>query len=266
MDVLNSISGGFLKVKVVREEILLAFDEIKSKIDSLTEVYIEITSRHKNNECIIGIDSLYFQNELIKLEYKNLREPFAFINNRIYCEYYKLYHTIRSYIKDEFHPSFIAVNCNTDSTFPVYKSLNPLNIYDFSLVSKLYTNIFDMLKKIIAQLDEEENEILIDQGHMKMGLNIDNVLHSRAYLRTIKREKTKMFTLYLKTFQIHHLKYLTRLQSKIKLVLDIIHDDIGLITNKNAGEIEISESKPGSNEDTVKIVIDEIVSTILDKK
>uniref|UniRef100_A0A6C0BY50 Uncharacterized protein n=1 Tax=viral metagenome TaxID=1070528 RepID=A0A6C0BY50_9ZZZZ len=262
MDVLNSINGEFLKMKVVREEILISFDEIKSKIESLAKVYIEITSRHKNNECIIGLDSLYFQNELIKLEYKNLKEPFAFINNRIYCEYYKLYHAIRSYIKDEFHPSFIAVNCNTDSTFPVYKSLNPLNIYDFSLVSKLYSNIFDMLKKIIAQLGDEENEKLIDQEHMKMGLNIDNVLHSRAYLRTIKHEKTKMFALYLKTFQRHHLKYLTRLQTKIKLVLDIIHDDIGLITNKNVGELEIRDSKFDSTEEQVNIVINEIVSII----
>lgn len=262
MDVLNSINGEFLKMKVVREEILTAFDEIKSKIESLTKVYIEITGRHKNNECIIGLDSLYFQNELIKLEYKNLKEPFVFINNRIYCEYYKLYCTIRSYIKDEFHPSFIAVNCNTDSTFPVYKSLNPLNIYDFSLVPKLYSNIFDMLKKIIAQLGEEENEKLIDQEHMKMGLNIDNVLHSREYLRTIKHEKTKMFTLYLKTFQRHHLKYLTRLQTKIKLVLDIIHDDIGLITNKNVGELEIRDSKFDSTEEQVNIVINEIVSII----
>ena len=38
--------------------------------------------------------TLYFQNSLIRREYNNLTQLSTFINNRIYCEYYKLHKMI----------------------------------------------------------------------------------------------------------------------------------------------------------------------------
>ena len=98
MDDLDKISYSFETVKKLKETINSNLNSINAKIESLSNIYKEISDKHKERECTLGIDSLFFQNTLIKREYINLIEVSKFINNRIYCEYYKLHKMITYYI------------------------------------------------------------------------------------------------------------------------------------------------------------------------
>ena len=244
MDDLTEISNKFDDVKNIRNKITISFNEINAKITSLKLIYKDVSEKHNQPECTLGVDSLYFQNELITREFNNLQQLFDFINNRIYCEYYKLNNMIQFYIKNELKSSELIKKTKTETVYPPYKSLDPLKVYDFSLVIQLFNQISELLTKMHSHTKNQDDNLVVDQGRMDMGLNIDNVIHSQTYVNTILREKGKMFKSYLSAFQRHHLKYLKRLEAKVELVLSIIHDDISLGSGKKTSKKQTTTTPP----------------------
>tara|TARA_Y100001958_G_C21242753_1_gene571206 strand:- start:1527 stop:2606 length:1080 start_codon:yes stop_codon:yes gene_type:complete len=242
MDDLTEISEKFDEVKNIRNKINISFGEIDAKIASLKLIYKDVSDKHTQPECTLGVDSLYFQNELITREFNNLKQLFDFINNRIYCEYYKLNSMIQTYIKKELRSQELIKQTKTETVYPAYKSLEPLKEYDFSLVNQLFNQICDLITKMHSHTKNQDDNLIVDQGRMQMGLNIDNVIHSQKYVNKILKEKGIMFKSYLTAFQRHHLKYLNRLDAKVALVLSIIHDDIALGANKNESQRKKSEN------------------------
>ena len=249
MDDLTEISDKFDDVKNIRNKINISFGEIDAKIASLKLIYKDICEKHTQQECTLGVDSLYFQNELITREFNNLKQLFDFINNRIYCEYYKLNSMIQTYIKKELRSQQLIKQTKTETVYPPYKSLDPLKEYDFSLVIQLFNQICDLIAKMYSHTKNQDDNLVVDQGRMKMGLNIDNVIHSQRYVNKILKEKGIMFKSYLTAFQRHHLKYLKRLDSKVELVLSIIHDDITLGSNKGESNKRKEKKQDKSSED-----------------
>ena len=75
-----------------------------------------------------------------------------------------------------------------------------------------------------------------------MGLHIDTVIYTQDYMNSILKEKLKMFSFYLKTFNIHHKKHLGRLQTKTDMIVNIISDDMTL-NNKSAPDDESKKSQ-----------------------
>ena len=243
MDDLTEISDKFDEVKNIRNKINISFGEIDAKIASLKLIYKDVSDKHTQPECTLGVDSLYFQNELITREFNNLKQLFDFINNRIYCEYYKLNSMIQTYIKKELRSQELIKQTKTETVYPAYKSLEPLKEYDFSLVNQLFNQICDLITKMHSHTKNQDDNLIVDQGRMQMGLNIDNVIHSQKYVNKILKEKGIMFKSYLTAFQRHHLKYLNRLDAKVALVLSIIHDDIAIGANKNDSQRKKTEKK-----------------------
>ena len=139
---------------------------------------------------------------------------------------------IQGYIKNELQSQELIKKTKTETVYPAYKSLDPLKVYDFSLVIQLFNQIVDLLTKMHSHTKNQDENLQLDQSRLDMGLNIDNVINSQTYVNTILREKGIMFKSYLTAFQRHHIKYLKRLDAKVDLVLAIIHDDISLGSNK----------------------------------
>ena len=89
---LTNANKHFEDVKILRSKIEGDFTIINTKLKALRKIYSEIVIKHSKIDCTLGVDALFFQSELIDKEYSNLQQMFNFINNRIYCEYYKLYY------------------------------------------------------------------------------------------------------------------------------------------------------------------------------
>ena len=81
----------FDKILEVREKINQVCEVIFNKINKLKNIYRLILDNHSSDDYVFGIDSFHFQNSLIEIEYLNLKNMFKMIDNRVYCEYYKLY-------------------------------------------------------------------------------------------------------------------------------------------------------------------------------
>ena len=82
-------------------------------------MYSEFINNSKTQLFVFGLDSFHFQSKLIDIEYDDMKRLFLAINNRMYCEYFKLYKIIVDYITknvvDKKISEIIKVN-----NFPIY--------------------------------------------------------------------------------------------------------------------------------------------------
>lgn len=257
---LTKANKGFEEIKTIRSNIESGFNVIHTKLKSLQKIYSNVVSKHKKIDCTLGVDALFFQSELIKKEYNNLQDLYKFINNRIYCEYYKLYNYIKDYISKEMSSDIIEDFKFLDR-FPPYKSLDLSITYDFGNVLKMQSKIITILDKLDKYVKESVDTNNNEKELLQMGLHIDTVIHTQDYMNSILKEKLKMFSFYLKTFNMHHEKHLGRLHAKTEMIVNIISDDMPLnnkqtepasVENINDDELNKSNNVTDNKRDTTE--------------
>ena len=210
------------------DNILLNIKDISKK---LIEYYHDFITEYKTTIFIFGIDSLYFQNKLIENQLESLYKLYDLILNRIYCEYYKLYKLIITYINDELNDNEIMNNIHQRNNFPKYNDLDIYKKYDFVLIINLQeeiNNIFSIMNNVL----NEKKQLLSNHKKKKsIGLNIDNFVSTYNFEVIKFEEQIKLFDNYLNFFYKIHYKNLNRFLTKIKLFYTQINHDINFNFN-----------------------------------
>ena len=68
---------------------------------------------------VFGLDSFKFQSKLIDFEYSDMQKYFYALNNRMYCEYYKLFKIVAEYIDKTIGPNKTFEMIKTNNNFPI---------------------------------------------------------------------------------------------------------------------------------------------------
>lgn len=222
---ISEIKYNFEELKGLRGEVTEVLGGLQTKLKMVKGVYLDLIQTHGKGVYLFGIDSLYFQHSLIEREYTALCTMNRSIENRMYCEYYKLHQQMQEFIKNEI-PDDSLKKLICTKKYPPYKSLEPLKQYAFSLIVDLQRNAVNSIVELNAYCNSKNEELESDTAQANLGLNIDNLVNSYKFANALLKEKTKMFINYLKAFHLHHTKYFTRLLLKAKLVLGTINEDI----------------------------------------
>jgi hypothetical protein len=215
----------FNNISSIRSTVKNIFDTLKQRIDKLKSLYSDFIHHNDNQLFVFGLDSFRFQSKLIDLEYEDMMRLFLAINNRMYCEYFKLYKIIIAYIHENISDKKITEVIKVNN-FPVYKDLEPFKEYKFETVLELHENILILLGSIMNNIENKENELAVYQKKRRIGLNIDNFVTSFNYDIIMMREKVGVFLTYIEFFHILHTKYLKRFSNKIQLMYTHINNDI----------------------------------------
>jgi hypothetical protein len=222
---ITALKNNFNNISLIRNNVKDIFDFLQLRINKLKFFYSEFIKTNKTELFIFGLDSFHFQSRLIDIEYEGMYKIFRSINNRMYCEYFKLYKIIVSYIKDTINDKklleFIKVN-----NFPVYKDLEPEKEYKFETIIEIHEHILILITSIIGNLTNKENEYKLYVDKNLIGLNIDNFVNTYSFDVIMMREKLKLFLTYIEFFHKLHTKYLQRFSNKIQLMNTHINDDI----------------------------------------
>ena len=221
----TALKNNFNNISVIRNNVKEIFEFLQIRINKLKFFYSEFIKNNKTELFIFGLDSFHFQSRLIDIEYEGMYKIFRSINNRMYCEYFKLYKIIVSYIKDTINDKklaeFIKVN-----NFPLYKDLEPEKEYKFEVIIEIHEHILILITSIIGNLTSKENEYKTYVDKNQIGLNIDNFVNTYSFEVIMMREKLKLFLTYIEFFHKLHTKYLQRFSNKIQLMNTHINDDI----------------------------------------
>ena len=228
----NNLKTEFIKLTNVRENIIVIFDNLDSKIAKLKDFYAEFIQHNKHSLYIFGLDSFRFQAKMLDMEHDDMKRLFAAINNRIYCEYYKLCKIIVEYIISNFNDVTDAdsvkllesvKSCNN---YPIYKDLEPYKEYDFSIVQSIHENIIILFCSINRYVVNKENELNSYKIKNEFGFNIDNFVHTLYHNIVVMREKLALFMTYNEFFHTLHTKYLNRFFDRMRLMYNQITVDV----------------------------------------
>jgi hypothetical protein len=251
--VLVKLKGDFNNIITIRNSVKSVFDILQVRIDKLRQIYSEFIKSNKNEMFLFGLDSFHFQSKLIDIEYDDMKRLFLAINNRMYCEYFKLHKIIVDYISnnlnDKKNIDLVKIN-----NYPIYKDLEPFKEYKFELILEIHESILNLLNIAISILNNKENELSIHKSKQNIGLNIDNFITTFNFNISVMREKILMFINYIEFFHKMHSKYLKRFSNKIQLMYTHINNDI-----KFDDSIEISKHKKQE-------LIDDFVNNHIDKE
>jgi hypothetical protein len=224
----NELKNTFMDLVEIRSSVLILLESLKNKITKLKNIYEDFINQNDNthnNTFIFGLDSLKFQSKLIDIEYDDMRRIFNAINNRMYCEYFKLYKIISEYINENIHNDKVEM-VNMDNKFPIYKDLEPFKQYDFEILKEIHATILVLIARLNNYIINKEHELKIHRQKNKYGLNIDNFVTAFQYNIYTIREKMNLFISYLQYFHKLHSKNMKRFTNKVQLMNSQVVNDI----------------------------------------
>lgn len=238
---ISQLKTNFGNISDIRSQVKNFFEILQIRINKLKLFYSEFIKNNKSELFVFGLDSLHFQSKLIDIEYDDMKRLFMAINNRMYCEYFKLYKIIVAYIIENTFDKKIMELIKVNN-FPVYKDLEPFKEYEFNTVLEIHENILLMLNAIIGYLEGKEHELTFHIVKKNIGLNIDNFISSFSFDITVIKEKINLFITYIEFFHKLHTKQLQRFSNKIQLMYSHVNKDIRFDES-----IDINDKKKKSN-------------------
>jgi hypothetical protein len=257
---ISKLKIDFNNITSIRNNVKSVFDILQLRINKLKLFYSEFIKNNKNKLFVFGLDSFHFQSKLIDVEYDDMKRLFLAINNRMYCEYFKLYKIITEYVYENINDKKITEIIKVNN-FPVYKDLEPFKEYSFETTTEIHENILVIVNSIISNLNTRENELNLHRGKQAIGLNIDNFITSYNFELTVIKEKISMFLTYIEFFHNLHTKHLKRFSNKIQLMYTHINTDIRFDEN-----IEMNKDKKQdltsdlSSNNEINLTVEEIES------
>jgi len=220
----------------------------KEKIKNLKELYSKLVKQNHTKRFLFCLDSLYFQYKTFSMELDNIQRYIVMINNRIYGDYYKLYHLILSEtsLQDNDLDRFVL----DSKQYTPYKDLEPFHEYETSEISGIHKKILHILNYLHIHFFKKEQSIDTYRESTTTGMSIDNFMQTLFYENTMNKEQLKLYVNYLTFFHKSQYKYLMKLFTRIQSFENEIDNEI----ISNTGQIN---SQEGMNAETISIDLEE---------
>lgn len=247
---LSKLKSNFANIKYIRNNTKNIFDILELKINKLKNTHAELIKNNKTQVFVFGLDSFHFQSKLIDIEYDEMKRLFLAINNRMYCEYFKLYKLIVDYILENISDKKITEIIKLNN-FPIYKDLEPFKEYKFEFIMDIHENIILIISGIIGNIGKKEIELQNYKSKKELGLSLDNFVNSFNFDIIMMKEKVKLFLMYIDFFHKLHTKYLKRFSNKIQLMYTNIINDINFDDSMNVCD---STKEKAYEDENVKVL------------
>ncbi len=238
---LEQLKRNFLTIKDIREKVINIFTILENYLLNLKKIYSEFVENNRQNLFVFGLDSFQFQSKLIDIEYEDMKRLFLAINNRMYCEYYKLYKIIAEYVKENINDKKTQDLIKITNIFPIYKDLEPYKQYNFEIIQNIHENIILLLYEINEFIINKQNELQTHKRKQDTGLNINNFVSTFNYNIIIIKEKGMLFISYIEFFHNLHTKYLQRFAMKMNLMYNQVSHDIRFEDSPKLNETKKNE-------------------------
>jgi len=206
----------FEELNALRLAIIHLFNEVKQVADKTNDVYRNYIELHKQQKIL---DSFYFQNKLLDVEFKSIETMYSYIDNRIYCDYYKLCMLIVRYVKE--------LGCEISiHTYPVYRDLEPTKPYSFQYIQDLQHDLNQCLVIIQNVCDKKDENIKIHISKLQQGMNIDNYIHVLDYDKNKIKNQLDLYNKYIQSYHKYHITWLTQFREKLLLLQEQLHQGL----------------------------------------
>ena len=252
----------FNKIKDTRVHVVNVFSVLEVKLTKLKNMTNDFIKSNHDVLFVFGLDSFKFQSKLIDFEYAAMQKYFYALNNRMYCEYYKLFKIVSEYVDKTIGTNKTFEMIKTNSVFPIYKDLEPYKQYNFETIEEVHKTIILLLGGIQEHIVFKETELENYKIKQHSGLNINNFVNTFLFNVTMIKQNLGLFISYLDFFHNIHIKHFKRFAKKMKSMDDYLNEDITFDDSprrKNSRDFDdtlsqissVSSSSSGSGDDPV---------------
>lgn len=211
---IEKLKTSFDNIITLKREISKVKKVVTEKLNELKVVYNDLIKSNGKKIFLFCLDSFYFQYKTFAMEMEHIDRFRALMNNRMYCDYYKLYGIILNYIKE--NREDLDVDELELKTYPTYKDLEPFQEYKIDDIKDIHSNILLLINKLYLKSSVRSDDIEHYNEHHKVGFSISNFLNTLDYENRLLREQTTLYVNYISFFHISQKKQLNRLYTRMQ--------------------------------------------------
>jgi len=223
---IEKLRTNFDNIMILKHEIVKIKHMVAEKLKHLKAIYNELLKSNTKKIFLFCLDSFYFQYKTFAIELDNIDRFRVLMNNRMYCDYYKLYNIILANIKDNF--TEIRIHDNEVKSFPPYKDLEPFQEYKLEDIKDIHSNILVLINKLYLQSVEKKYNIDHYNEKHHIGFSISNFINTLEFENRLLSEQTSLYINYVSFFHISQKKQLQRLFSKMNEFYKEVDDNINI--------------------------------------
>ena len=210
---LDKLKNTFHNILLLRNDVTKAKDQINLKIEHLKLSYQELSKHTTKKSLLFSLDSFFFQYKLFSLELENMNKTRILLNNRMYCDYYKLYMLITMYIQDNVDD--LSAEEQEFRTYPVYKDLEPFQEYNLEDVKNMHSDIMNFINYLYECYEKNHENIVNYNKKSRIGFSISNMLNTLEHENSILNQQMTLYVNYLSFFHISQTKHLKNLLDRL---------------------------------------------------
>jgi hypothetical protein len=206
----EKLKNSFKNIISIIREIGNMKNNVASKLGELKRLHGEMIRDNNKQIFLFCLDSFYYQYKIFSMEFEHIKKLRALLNNRMYCDYYKLHNMIVKFCKERLHEDSLSIR-----SFPVYKDLEPFQEYCIEDISALHESILNLLNSLYLETVHKENSILHYNDNHKVGFSISNFLNTLTHENRILQDQITLYVNYISFFHISQQKQLKRVHHRI---------------------------------------------------
>ena len=240
------IKKEFISLLTQRKIISSEIKKMQNYLNLMLSIYNEYVSKYsQSSENTHGLDSMFVQYRLLKLDYAHLTTIYKNIDNNLYCEYYKLFGIIKQYILREISDKKIK-DIVLSKNYPKYKNFDYMKQYDITLLIDMHHIIISVINDLIQLLKTRNDRVSSCKKHNDGGVNLLQLIHVQTYNNNIINSKIEMFMNCLDSINVNHTHFFDNMLEKLKLCNNIpISRGIGLAISTT--DLSIYQSQNGGS-------------------
>lgn len=222
---MDALKSDFQDILKLQYEIQTRKAAITTKLQELKVVYSTLVKTNTKKIFLFCLDSFYFQYKTLFLETEDFCKFVVLINNRMYGDYYKLYHIILMQIAD-LNMDSRGLFADFSKKYAAYKEIEPFHEYKITDIMDLHADILKLVGFMYAHYSGKEQNINEYSENTRVGLSITSFMQTLEYENTLLREQIGLYVNYIRFFHASQKGYLTKLFQKVVVFQKEIEDDI----------------------------------------
>lgn len=220
---IEKLKGSFTNILQIIDEIAGVKQTANETLQKLKEAYNTLIQQNHEKVFLFCLDSFYFQYKSFQLELENLEKGFSFINNRMYCDYYKLYKMIINTIKEQ--KQEFPEDCEQRNYVP-YKDLEPFQEYRMDDIKDVHQNILHIIKLLFEKYQNKRISINNYYEEHQVGFSISNFINTLEYENGCLNHQIMLYINYIAFFHISQKQHLKRCFQRFQGFYKEVEDNI----------------------------------------
>jgi len=223
---IEKLRNDFDNIITLKREIAKVKKVVAEKLADLKTVYNDLIKTNGKKIFVFCLDSFYFQYKTFSMEMEHIDRFRALMNNRMYCDYYKLYNIIITHIKE--NRADLDISELELKSYPAYKELEPFQEYKLDDIKEIHSNILHLMNQLYSQCAIKDDTIDHYNENHRVGFSISNFLNTLEYENRLLREQILLYVNYVSFFHISQRKQLNRLYLRLQEFYKEVEENINI--------------------------------------